>query len=302
MAFLLHHLDNSIKSEADIRQITELPILGHVPAAQPLRLVRSGVRPADSSKGQNPDLASHVDARSSVAESFKGLRTSLLLASPEHPARSILVTSSQPQDGKTLVSLNLAIVLTQLDREVLIVDADLRRPRVHRVLGLDNETGLSSLLSGNASLDGVLRETEIPKLYAIPAGPIPPNPSELLGSPIFAGLLDRLVREGKIDHVIVDSPPLLSVSDSLILASHLEGTILVVKAGQTARESLAEAMARLRQSRVPVIGAVLNAVSEEGHRYYYGRYYGRDATRGRRLGTRAHAANLGVQSRRTPAR
>jgi capsular exopolysaccharide synthesis family protein len=169
------------------------------------------------------------------------------------------------------VALNLAIVLTQLGRRVLLVDADLRRPRMHKTLQLGNSVGVSSFLSGNATLDELIQESEIPNLRVITSGPIPPNPSELLGSPRLKTLLDRFAVEEQFDHIILDSPPVLSVTDAIILATRIDSTIVVVRSGMTSREGLAQSAARLRQSRVNVTGAVLNAVSEETG-YYYGRY------------------------------
>jgi capsular exopolysaccharide synthesis family protein len=167
-------------------------------------------------------------------------------------------------------------VLTQLGRRVLLVDADLRRPRIHKSLGIENRAGLSTFLSGNSGIDELLVETDVPGLSVIPSGPIPPNPSELLGAPRLEVLLgDFLERQG-FDHLIVDSPPLLSVTDSIILSSRIDATVVVVRAGATRREVLAQSAARLRQSRSNVVGAVLNAVPEGtgyGYRYYWYRRY-----------------------------
>ena len=163
-AVLLHHVDNTIKTEQDIQRYSPgLAILGHVPLFHPLRVVG-----ADGGNGDTePDLASHHDSRSDFAEAFKNLRTSLLLASPDRPPRHIVVTSCEPGDGKSTVALNLAIVLTQMGRRVLLVDADLRRPRIHKVLGADNSVGLSSFLSGNVAPDRLVHATEGPLLDVV---------------------------------------------------------------------------------------------------------------------------------------
>jgi capsular exopolysaccharide synthesis family protein len=181
------------------------------------------------------------------------------------------VTSCEPGDGKSTVALNLAIVLTQLGRRVLLIDADLRRPRVHKTLRIGNDVGISSFLSGNAPLEELIQESEIPNLRVITSGPIPPNPSELLGSPGLQTLLEHFEQEDRFDHVIFDSPPVLSVTDAVILSTRADSTILVVRSGVTSREALAQSAARLRQSRARVSGAVLNAASHESG-YYYGRY------------------------------
>jgi capsular exopolysaccharide synthesis family protein len=269
LALLLDHVDNTVKDENDVSRLTALPVLAHVPLYQPLRAVSE--RPEAESGAGEADLASHHDPRSAFAEAFKNLRTSLLLASPDRPPRSIVVTSCEPSDGKSTVCLNLALVLTQMGRRVLVVDADLRRPRLHRMLGLAKDVGLSSALSGNAGAEEIVQETGIPHLFAVSSGPIPPNPSELLESPSLAALVERLRATGSFDHLFFDSPPALQVTDSVILASRMDASIVVVRAGKTARESLTQGMARLRPSRGHVVGVVLNALSEESD-YYYHRY------------------------------
>jgi len=270
MAVLLDYLDNTVKNEQDIERIGGLAVLGYVPLYQPLRAVSEGGKQLEAMP--EADLASHHDSRSAFAEAFKNLRTSLLLASPDRPPRNIVVTSCEPGDGKSTVSLNLAIVLTQMGRRVLVVDADLRRPRLHKMLSLTNAVGLSSLLSGNATAEEVLQETSIPNLWAVSSGPIPPNPSELLGSPGLQAFVQRLQAGGRFDHVFFDSPPSVQITDGVILASCMDATIIVVRGGKTQRESVTQGVARLRQSRGHVIGAVLNAVSEEAGYYYYSKY------------------------------
>ncbi|MCP3979807.1 MAG: polysaccharide biosynthesis tyrosine autokinase [bacterium] len=268
LAFMLDHLDNTIKSEKDIARIAKLPVLGHLPLVPPLAAVDKS-RPVSA----HVDLASLLDPRSHYAEACRSIRTALLLASPDHPPRSIVVTSCEPSDGKSTTAMNLAIVLTQLGRRVLIIDADLRRPRLHKALGLDNALGLSSLLSGNAADSEVIVETDIPNLSAIPSGPIPPNPSELLDSSRLKQLLVGMQDDGRFDHVLIDSPPLLHVTDTVLVSTHADATIIVVRGGRTRREALAGGARRLRVARTRVAGAVLNAVStESGHYYYYGLY------------------------------
>jgi capsular exopolysaccharide synthesis family protein len=237
-----------------------------------------------------PDLASHFDSRSGFAEAFKNLRTSLLLASADRPPRTIVVTSAEPGDGKSTVALNLAIVLTQLGRRVLIIDADLRKPRLHKMLRLANTVGLSSYLSGNAQPTDLIQDTEVPNLFGVTSGPIPPNPSELLGSPNFETLIERLIGECGADHLIVDSPPSIQVADGVILSSRMDATIIVVRAGKTARTSVVQAASRLRQARGHLVGAVLNAIQESGGYYYYYRYkyyrhYGEDEKAQNETGT-----------------
>jgi len=268
LALLVDHLDNTIKTEQDVVRISGLTVLGHVPLTKTLKVVAEG---ADRSRKFELDLASHVDPRSHFSETFRNLRTSLLLATPDHPPRHVLVTSCEPADGKSTIALNLAIVLNQLGRKVLLVDADLRRPRLHKTFSIENRFGLSTYLSGNAAIDGIVQKTDVPNLHMIPSGPIPPNPSELLGSPRLDVLLGEFLNANGFDHLILDSPPLLSVADSIVLSSRTDSTILVVRSDSTRRESLSESASRLKQSRANIIGIVLNAVQEESG--YYSRYY-----------------------------
>lgn len=270
-AFLLDHLDNTIKHEEDLRRFSGLPVLGAVPFHAPS--VANDASTAGA--GPNLDLESHRSPRSAFAEATKNIRTSILLASADEPPRHLVVSSCEPNDGKSTVALNLGIVLTQSGRRILLIDADLRRPRLHHAMGVDNVEGLSSLLTGNATVDQLIRSTVVPGLDLITSGPIPPNPSELLDSNGLKALLTSADLARRYDHVIFDSPPALSVSDAIILAARTDGMILVVRAGETSRDSLSHAAGRLRQARVRVIGTILNAVTHSGERYNY-YYYGND--------------------------
>jgi succinoglycan biosynthesis transport protein ExoP len=270
MALLVDHLDNTIKSEGDIQRNSKLTVLGHVPLTRSLEVV--GDDPGRAST-YRLDLASHLDPRSHFSETFRSLRTSLLLATPDRPPRHVLVTSCEPGDGKSTVTLNLAIVLTQMGRKVLVVDADLRRPRIHKALALSSDQGLSNYLSGNAAIDQLVHETEIPNLHVISSGPIPPNPSELLGSPKLDVLLGDFLTRNGYDHLILDSPPLLSVTDAIVLSTRTDSTIVVVRSGSTRKEALAQSASRLGQSRANVIGTVLNAVPGDAGYYYRYRWY-----------------------------
>ncbi len=273
-AFLADHLDNTVKGEPDLERTAKLPVFGHVPLFEPLRVVSDPHAPSVGS--QHPiGLASWLDPRSAFSEAFRNLRTSLLLASPDQPPRIIVVTSCEPGDGKSTVSVNLAVVLTQLGRRVLLIDADLRRPRLHRIFAVSNNTGLSSLMTGNATFEEVVQDCDIPGLALVSSGPLPPNPSELLQSASLQVMLARLRSGGEFDHVLFDSPPAVQVADSLILAACADATLVVVRSGKTARDSLVAGVARLRQAHVHVSGAVLNAVREQdGYHYAYKyRYY-----------------------------
>jgi capsular exopolysaccharide synthesis family protein len=270
-ALLLNYLDNTVKNEQDIQRHAGVPALGFIPLYQPLHVVGPDDHPSASQYAA--DLACHADPRSSFAEAFKSLRTAFLLAAPERAPRHVVVTSCEPLDGKSTVITNLAIALTQLGRSVVIVDADLRRPRVHKLFGITNDVGLSSFLSGNAEVEEIVRETGIPGLSVVTSGPVPPNPSELLASKALESFMERLNGQAPFDHVFFDSPPLLQMADAVLLANRMDATILVAREGRTVHQALASGVRRLRQSRAMILGAVLNAVVERFGNYYYYRYH-----------------------------
>jgi capsular exopolysaccharide synthesis family protein len=197
--------------------------------------------------------------------------------SPDRPLKTILVTSSGPQEGKTTTATSLAITMACSGNRVLLVDADMRRPRIHKVFGVPSGTGLSSLILGEGSLPETVRETEVPGLFALPCGPVPPNPAELLHTAAFRKLLDEMSE--RFDRVIVDSPPVGVVADAAVMSTHVNGTILVVKAGQTSREVARKAVRQLRDVNANVLGAVLNDLNlqkfgQYAYYYQYGYYYG----------------------------
>ena len=270
-ALLLNYLDNTVKNELDIQRYAAVPALGFIPLYQPLHVV--GAEEPASTSQYAADVACHADTHSSFAEAFKSLRTAFLMASPERAPRHVVITSCEALEGKSTVATNLAIALTQLGRQVVIVDADLRRPRVHKVLGIPNDLGLSSFLSGNADAADVLQETVIPNLHVVTSGPLPPNPSELLASKALETFLEKLDEQGSFDHIFFDSPPLLQMADAVLLANRMDATILVTREGRTTHQALASGAKRLRQSHARILGAVLNAVVERFGNYYYYRYH-----------------------------
>jgi capsular exopolysaccharide synthesis family protein len=212
---------------------------------------------------------------SSLAESFRTLRTAILLSTAPRPPQALLVTSAQPREGKTSTSLNLALGLAQRGVPVAIVDADMRRPDVAMALGLaENGAGLSSLLSGAHSLDEALRQFEpVPNLWVLPAGPRPPNPADLLASPTMEKVLLELRQ--RFEHVVLDSPPLLLMTDATILSTLVDGVVLVVEGGVTARGALVRAHKILDSAGGKILGTVVNKfdASRDGYSGYYG-YYG----------------------------
>jgi capsular exopolysaccharide synthesis family protein len=271
LAFLLDFLDDTIKSVDDVDRYIHLPALALIPAGHE----KPGLRGAEAATANDMTALALVnDVRSPIAESYRHLRTSLLLSSAGTPPRTILVTSSQPSEGKTTTAINTAFMLAQTGAQVLILDCDLRRPRVHAHFNLPNNRGLTSCLSGESDdLDSLIHSYEKqPNLKIMPSGPVPPNPAELLGSDEMRRLLTTLSE--KFTHIIVDSPPAISFTDASILSTFVDGVILVVHGGRSSRAVVRRAKQQLLDVGAHIFGVVLNNVKVESHDYYYGGYVG----------------------------
>ncbi len=271
LAFLLDFLDDTIKSVDDVDRYIHLPALALIPAGHEKPKLRGGKAATASDMTA---LALVNDVRSPIAESYRHLRTSLLLSSAGTPPKTILVTSSQPSEGKTTTAINTAFMLAQTGAQVLIIDCDLRRPRLHAHFNLSNARGLTSCLSGESDdLDSLIHSYEKqPNLKLMPSGPIPPNPAELLGSDEMRRLLTTLSE--KFTHIIVDSPPAISFTDASILSTFVDGVILVVHGGRSSRAVVRRAKQQLLDVGAHIFGVVLNNVKIESHDYYYAGYAG----------------------------
>ncbi len=280
LVLFLDYINNKVESVEDIDRYLRLPALGVIPVFEQMKQARKalGNGHGDSQaltpvSGDGSVILTQVEANSSIAESYRQLRTSLLLSSAGHAPRTLLVTSSQPAEGKTTTSVNTAISLAQTGSAVLIVDADLRRPRVHKIFGLKNTAGLCNYLAGDCDLASLI-QIALPNLYVLPVGPLPPNPAELLGSSKMKQVVETLA--ANFDYVIIDSPPVSSFADSLILSALVEGVIIVVRSGFTPREMAQRTKAHLQSVGAKILGVVINQIKLQPHDYYYySTYYSR---------------------------
>jgi polysaccharide biosynthesis transport protein len=271
LAFLLDFLDDTVKSLDDVDRYVHLPALAMIPASS--RGVKlKGLAPVHPGPSETTALAMIDDVRSPIAESYRHLRTSLLLSSAGQPPKTILVTSSQPSEGKTTTAINTAFMLAQTGAEVLIIDCDLRRPRLHTQFEVANSKGLTTWLSGEKDLDNLLQVfAKTPNLKILTSGPVPPNPAELLGSEEMRRLLGQLSE--RFAHIIIDSPPAISFTDASILSTMVDGVMLVVHGGRSSRAVVRRAKQQLLDVGAHIFGVVLNNVKLEQQDYYYSGYY-----------------------------
>jgi succinoglycan biosynthesis transport protein ExoP len=271
LAFLLDYLDDTLKSVEDVDRYIHLPALALIPALRNERTLLKGKTPSLSDEKESTALALIEDVRSPVSEAYRHLRTSLLLSSAGQPPKTILVTSSQPSEGKTTTAVNTAVILAQTGVEVLIIDCDLRRPRVHTHFNLSNAKGLTNYLAGEPNTDNLFQPYDkLPNLKIMPSGPVPPNPAELLSSDEMRKLLNTMSE--RFTHIIVDSPPAISFTDASILSTMTDGVMLVVHGGKSSRAVVRRAKQQLLDVGAHIYGVVLNNVKLEGSNSYY--YYG----------------------------
>lgn len=267
-------LDNTVRSQSDVEEILGLPFLGVLPS------IGEGRNGSAKALEGSRDLFIAGSPSSNVAECARFIRTSLLFMGANRPLKRMLVTSAGPSEGKSTVTIGLAVTMAQAGNRVLIIDTDLRRPRLHRSFGVSSERGVTSVLLQEATLDEAIKKTEVVGLDLLPCGPLPPNPAELLHSERFARVLEQI--DQRYDRIILDSPPVNAVTDSVILGRQVDGTILVIKSSKTGKDAVRRARRQLAAVGAYMLGAVLNDMSlEEGggyNYYYYHKYaYGSDA-------------------------
>lgn len=284
LALFLEFLDDTIRTTEEIESYLQLPALAAIPTIDSipkrrLLLVGNAEKP-DEEDPTNSELLIYADSRSSLAEAYRQLRTSILLSTAGHAPKSLLITSSLPSEGKTTTATNTAISLAQTGAKVLIIDADMRRPRLHSVFNVGNGEGLSTILSSelnDSEILKVIKTDEGTKLNLLTSGPIPPNPAELIGSEQMANLLKTLQKH--FTHVVVDSPPITSFTDGVLIASMVDGVILVVHSGKSSRQVVRRAKQLLQDVGAKIFGVVLNNVNlrSQDNYYYYQSYYHRDS-------------------------
>lgn len=291
LSVMLEYLDDSVRSTEDVSKVLRLPTLATIPSLKkgsaPRRLLPSQatslLQPRNASGNGNGNGKSNsallldLDKRSPLAEAYRRLRTSVLLSSPGHAPKSLVITSCVPSEGKSTTAINLAVSLAQTGARVLVIDGDMRRPTVHSSFGIENRGGLSNILSNemsNAETLALIQKEKVSGLYLLTSGPIPPNPAELVGSEQMRKLLIEL--GSTFDHIVIDTPPIASFTDGVLLSAIADGVILVIHANECSRKLIQRSQQALQEVRARVLGVVLNRIhirSSDHNDYYYHSYY-----------------------------
>jgi exopolysaccharide transport family protein len=268
LAFFLEYLDSTIKLPEEINAILKIPYLGPVPA-----IAATGTEGGEEGGERTPadDLIALHSPKSTASESYRGLRTSILFSAADASPQVILVCSAGPQEGKTITCANMAITMAQAGGKVIVLDCDMRRPKLHKLFRAERDRGMSNILVNNCTLDEAIIHTAIPNVDVIPSGPVPPNPSELLQSHHMKNLVEEL--RSRYERIIIDSPPITAVTDAAILASFVDGVVVVIRAHETHREIIKNGIGQLKAVNAKILGAVLNGVNMGRDSYYYYQYY-----------------------------
>jgi len=291
LAFVFELMDKSVKNAHDVQKYSSLALLGIVPEfgqkknrvkllwkqsekkkdAERPESVKPGDTKGDNQKTESIELITHLSPKSKISENYRSIRTSLLLSSDSSKSRVLAISSPLPQEGKSVTTANLAVTLAQAGKSVLIIDSDLRKPMQHEIFKVANLKGLTDLLSSDYKEKDSIKTTEVPNLFLINSGPVPANPVELLSSEKMARLLKSL--KENFEHILIDTPPLLLLSDAFVLASKIDGLLLVVSGGATSREALRQASEKLDSHKMKCLGVILNRADLREHDYYYTKYY-----------------------------
>jgi len=290
LAFIFENIDKSVKNIQDVEKYSRLPALGIIPALNPKgyskffprahgekkkKIKKPGILESIGEKEEPPriesiELITHFFPKSNFSENYRSIRTTLLLSSTDTKPKAFSVTSPLPQEGKSITIANLAVTFAQTGKTVLVIDADLRKPTQHKIFKIKNQTGLTNYLIGG--FDGnIVKETQFPKLYLISSGPVPANPMELLGSEKMTQLVDSMKKH--FECILIDTPPLLLVSDGIVLGSKVDATILVVWGGKTSQEALRQSREKLDSHKIKCLGVIINGADLREHDYYFMKHY-----------------------------
>jgi capsular exopolysaccharide synthesis family protein len=273
LAFLLEFLDRTLKNAEDVNAAVAAPFLGVIPVVDEVS------REATEESIRERDLYVFRHPTSRAAECCRSIRTNILFSSADRPMKTLTISSPRPREGKTTSTIYLGSIIAQGGQRILLVDTDLRRPRLHKSLGVSRATGLTNLIMNEVTIDDVVKTTDIPNLYVLPCGPTPPNPAELLLTKRFREILSQL--QERFDFILLDSPPLLAVTDAVILARLSDGVVLIAQAGKTITDDARNAASQLRDVDAPILGVILNDMdlSDRRYGYYYYQYsYGEKLT------------------------
>ncbi len=286
LCFLLDYLDNTVKGPEEVEKLTGLPALGVIPLLESEDSHRKGrwlleygasSRDKDANpeetrpKAKDIELINHLYPRLAIADDYRTVRTSILLSYAESPPKVIALTSSLPVEGKSSTVANLAVAFAQLDKNVLLIDADIRKPRLHRIFKMGNMGGLSGFLAGKVELKEAIQRTSIKNIWLLPSGPVPPNPSELLNSPRMKEMLEEVGKA--FDMVLLDTAPVLVTIDAVIVSTLVDGTVLVLKAGEITRKPLMSAVDELKRANAKIMGVIFNGLKGSQGKYFYRGYY-----------------------------
>jgi polysaccharide biosynthesis transport protein len=275
LAWLRELLDSSVKTPDDLEQKLGVVFLGLLPEIDDGRPKKKGSRRQKPLAPEGvltaPELVVHSRPLSAMSEAARSIRTNLMFMNPDRPCRKLLVASAAPAEGKTTVACSIAIAFAQGGQRVCVVDGDLRRPRLHRIFGRHGDAGLTSVLVGDATIEEVAKPTEVTNLWSIPAGPLPPNPADLLHSARLRRVMEDL--GNRFDRVVFDSPPLVAVTDAAIVSTLVDAVVFVIRAFSTGKHVSSQGLRALRDVDAPIVGAVLNAVDLQRSEYTYYTYY-----------------------------
>ncbi len=272
--FLKEFLDNTVKTKEDLvkKGITTLAVIPEIDEIKAQKRARATTK-TEISHYQSR-LITHFDPKSPVSEAYRSMRTNIELSGTDKPIKSVVITSAGPGEGKSTTLANLAIAFAQLDQKTLLVDTDMRRPILQKVFKVPRVPGIADIIIGNNTLDECIHKTSVENLYILPAGNLPPNPSEMLGSKKMKELYQELIQN--FEKVFFDAPPIIAVTDASLLSKMCDGLVVVIKSGHTHNEALDQVQNIVQQIKLPMLGAVVNAITPKhmkgGSYYYYYRY------------------------------